>query len=436
MTPGGPPTAWPADPEPRHDAPAPAPTAPTANDRIRSRLATTPGRLRLASLAIVVVVALAWLVTAAAVRARQAATRQVGRETEPLLVGVQAVDANLADADATAATAFVTGGLEPKTLRDRYDADIKQATDGLTDVTRQIGSSADALAAARAMTEQLPVYTGLVESGRANNRQLLPVGAAYLRAASALMQKQILVEANQLYQVEAKRLDGSYRAGASPVDVAGVLAAGAALLAILVLTQLYLTGRTNRIINVPLLAATVVAVILTGWVVADFGAQHHHLALAQRNGSDPVEVVAQARILDLRAESDESLTLVGRGGITKYTDDLEKVIIPQLRGLIQQAGAGDAASAYQNLVATHGQVKKLENAGNYKNAADLSAGQEFAPLNSALVAAVGRSQEQFVTESGSATKAFQGMSIGIAVLALAIGLLALFGTQQRINDYR
>jgi hypothetical protein len=410
-----------------------------------SRLATTPGRLRLASLAILVVVVLAWLVTATAVRARQAATRRVGLETEPLLVGVQSVDANLADADATAATAFVTGGLEPAALRARYDADIKKATDGLSDVTRQIGTSSDALAAARAMTEQLPVYTGLVESARANNRQLLPVGAAYLRAASKLMQQQVLVEANRLYQVEAGRLDRSYRSGASALDVAGVLASGAALLAILILTQLYLTSRTNRILNVPLLAATVAAVILTAWVVSAFATQHHRLAQAQRNGSDPVKVVAQARILALRAESDESLTLVARGGTTKYTADLEKVIIPQLggptgqSGLIGQAaaqGAGDAATAYRAFFETHNKVKQLEGSGKYTNAARLSASEEFAPLDSALVAAVDRSQQQFTTESAAARNAFKEISIGIAALAVVIGLLALFGTQQRINDYR
>ena len=51
---------------------------------------------------------------------------------------------------------------------------------------------------------------------------------------------------------------------------------------------------------------------------------------------------AQARILALRAESDESLNLVARGGTTKYANDLENVIIPKLGGKDGQSVAYSA----------------------------------------------------------------------------------------------
>src|SRR6516165_11598560 len=187
--------------------------------RARTRAATTPGRLRLASLAILLIIIPLWVVAAGALGARQHAARAVGLETEPLLVGAQGVYASLADADATAANTFLTGGLEPVDRHQRYVSDVKAATDQLASVARQVGASASAQRDVTVVTDQLPVYAGLVEAARADNRQNLPVGAAYLREASAMMRNQILPATDRLYRIEATRLDHNYQSGASALDV-------------------------------------------------------------------------------------------------------------------------------------------------------------------------------------------------------------------------
>jgi hypothetical protein len=427
--------------------------------RAKSRLATTPGRLRVASVAIVAAVVLVWVAGATTIAARRAAAHRVGLETEPLLVGAQGIYASLADADATAANAFLTGGLEPATLRARYDADIKQAGDRLADVTRQLGSSSDAAAAVRTMTDQMPVYAGLVEAARADNRQGFPVGAAYLRAASTLMRGQILLAADQLYQVEAGRLDRSYRSGASAADLAAIALGGLLAIVVLIATQLYLLRRTNRVFNLPLLAATALAVILVVWVSSVFVIEHHHLAQAERTGSDPVKIMAQARILALKAQSDESLTLIARGNGQKPSADFD-AIVPQLggpdgkSGLLGQASreaagsqhstdVANVVSAYRSYVGVHKQVRQLAGSGSFAlavvratGAGAADEGPIFTHLDAAMGTAVDDSQQQFVRQASSARSAFGSITIGLIVLALAIGLLALLGTQQRINDYR
>lgn len=422
--------------------------------RARSRLTTTPGRLRVASATIVAAVVVVWVVGAGAVVARRSATNQVGLATEPLLVGAQGIYASLADADATAATAFLTGGLEPPALAARYDADIKRAGDQLADVTRQVGSDPASTAAVRTMTDQLPVYTGLVEAARANNRQGFPVGAAYLREASTMMQGQILGAADQLYQVEARRLDRGYRSGASVLDMVGILLAGLLLGVVLLATQAYLMRRTNRVFNVGVVAATVLALVLVVWVSTAFVVEHHHLATARRRGSDPVKVMAQARILALRAQSDESLTLIARGTGQKYSDDF-KSVMTQLGGskqdgtggLLGQAtqGAGSpddtgrAVTAFTATVRTHAQVAGLADIGDFNGAVALATGQEssdFTQLNGALDTAVNDNQQAFVREASAARSDFGWLALGLIVLAGAIALLALYGIQQRINDYR
>src|SRR5262249_60272003 len=103
------------------------------------------------------------------------------------------------------------------------------------------------------------LYAGSVEAARANERQLLPVGAASLRHASSLMHQDLLLAADRLYGVEARRLEHEFLSAGSGSDVAVVVAVMMAALALLVGTQLFLIRRTNRIFNVPLVATPALA---------------------------------------------------------------------------------------------------------------------------------------------------------------------------------
>src|SRR4051794_3704921 len=80
---------------------------------LRPRVRTTPGRLRLAAVAIVVAALGLGVGGATAATTRRTAARAAATDLEPLLVrSVQLHDA-LADADATASATFVIGGAEP-----------------------------------------------------------------------------------------------------------------------------------------------------------------------------------------------------------------------------------------------------------------------------------------------------------------------------------
>src|SRR6266581_7886662 len=103
----------------------------------------------------------------------------------------------LSDADATAASAFLSGGLEPIAARRRYQADIAQAAAHLESATAAAGHSPAARDLAR-LSAGLPVYAGEVETARADNRLGLPLGAAYLREASSLMRGALLPAARDV----------------------------------------------------------------------------------------------------------------------------------------------------------------------------------------------------------------------------------------------
>jgi hypothetical protein len=141
------------------------------------RAATTPAKLRLL-LADPVLLCLIWGAVAAwVVSQRASGANDVVGTSEPLSLDGQQIYRALSDADATAAGAFLSGGLEPLAAHRRFLADIAQAASHLESATATAGHSPAARDLAM-LSAGLPVYTGEVETVRADNRLGLPLGAA------------------------------------------------------------------------------------------------------------------------------------------------------------------------------------------------------------------------------------------------------------------
>src|SRR6478672_2153247 len=180
----------------------------------RRRLAT-PTWLRMTLVLVATTIVVLGIVAVDATLRRHSAATAVGAEASSVLVDAGDVYVSLADADASASTAYLHAGLEPPALRRRYTDDLQRAGVRLAALSDQ-GLGLDARSAIAAIDSALPVYAGYVESARANSRHEYPLGAAYLRRASDLMRSTILPAATDLYRQSALRLDRSYRAGSTP----------------------------------------------------------------------------------------------------------------------------------------------------------------------------------------------------------------------------
>jgi hypothetical protein len=441
----------------RADSPALA-SAGRRIERIQARLTTTPGRLRLAAVLIAVGAIAYGVVAASAAGTRRQAAHAAATEAEPLLVEAEGLYASLSDADATAATTFLTGGLEPIGRRQRYVEDLRSASHQLSTLTQQVGGSSVARGAVLAITTQLPVYSGLVDTARADNRQGFPVGAAYLREASILMREQILPAARQLYEVEARRLNADYRSGVSGAPLLAVIAGGFLMLGLLVLAQVYVARLTHRILNVPMVAATALVVALSIWVIASFLSEQNALVDAQRTGSDSVQVLSAARILALRAQGDESLALVARGGAQQNLADFNTMterlgaangtggLMGEAARIARRSGSSAAidglSTSVARYLAVHRQVAALEVNGRFTDAVNLAVGPNAKelPISDGLNAGLGQQimvgQRRFDRAAADATSALSGLWLAIPLLAAVFALLALYGLRERSNEYR
>ena len=200
----------------------PAPAARRSWRRSRLDTATTPARLRLLLVALVLL-SLAWGVLAALTADQHAsAAANVVAVSEPLSLDAEQIYQSLSDADATAANAFLAGGssllrpgsatrpTSPRRPSDRGGERTGGFVRRPDAVARPPGEAASAAGSAvgddlATLSGQLPVYTDEVGTARADNRLGLPLGAAYLREASALLRGTLLPSASDIYTRESDR---------------------------------------------------------------------------------------------------------------------------------------------------------------------------------------------------------------------------------------
>jgi hypothetical protein len=413
---------------------------------------TTPTGLRWASAALLVTTVVFGAIAIGAARHRQDAADTVGLDATPLLLAAEELYIALADADATGSTAFLAGGYEAPALHARYLGDVDDAGRLLIDIAAQDGLSSEARAAAAELAAQLPEYTRRVEAARTNNRLDNPVGAAYLQWASDQMTDEMLPAARGIYEEAARRLDRGYRAGTSGGPVVGVLVAALLVLALLVATQVFVTRRTRRLLNVGLLAATALVVALLGWAVASFSAQQQALDRSERDGSDLLLALSTMRILALRSLSDENLHLIERGTDPTHREDADEITASISGPLMEQArgSAPDDATRleirrieglHRRLVAVHEQVRGLfgRDSYEYQAAVDVAVtdlASAARDVDAALATEISAARARLDDGADDAREGLRALPV-VLLAGIVVAIAAtVIGLQRRLREYR
>ncbi len=252
----------------------PSPTSPAASGppghragqargRVARRLSvsTTPTRLRLLLIGLLLA-CLAWgAVGAWTVFQHTSAARDVVSTSEPLSLNAQQMYRSLSDADVTATTAFLTGPNESLPDRQRYAADIDQAAADLSNLkgAATSGSDQQLLTSLAAISTALPVYTGYVSQAQAEySLGYLLTGGSFMQVASEVMHLTLLPAARTIYAQENAGLtaDSARATGLPWIAVVVVFAIGIAV--VLFRAQRWLWRYTHRRINYGLAVATAV----------------------------------------------------------------------------------------------------------------------------------------------------------------------------------
>jgi len=423
----------PLPPPPSLTPPAPpAPVGPTT--RRLSVGASTPARIRLISagtaLLAVLLAVFGWI----AVSRRDQSLDRTG-DAAARLISVQEIRSAIIEADSIATTTFLVGGLEPADQRARYEARLGDAAAGLALLSGGLsGGDLDQLTAANST---LNAFSGLVEQARANNRQGFPVGAAYQRQASALVRDQLLTSIETLEQHARDDVNDNI---ASAHRIGWVLPlAGIVVLAAMVAGSVWLFRRTHRLLNVPVaLAALITVVVVCVGVFSMGGAMSSaddvvtgDLRQADRN--------SQVRVAGFEARSDEALTLINRGNGQANENDYQQAATTVFTILGGRGGDQDLADLFAEYDTLHGQLRTLDDGGDWEQARDQLLNRSARAFDS-----FSSGVEQVVQARSSASEADladAGSGLGTTRIVLVIGALVaaglvIAGYGQRLREYR
>lgn len=422
--------------------PGAAPDASRPAGRLSAGLATTPGRLALATTVAVVACLLLGVTGFLAGNGQSAALHDAQRDAAQL-VGTQELRNDLVSADATATNAFLVGGLEPTEARERYEASLSeaaQAVPSLAATARGAGEAADLAA----VSDSVQRYAGLVESARANNRQGFPVGAAYLDQASAALRDEVLPTIDEVAVSTSQRVDA---------DMGSISLAQALLLFVLLAlvalgaVQLWLARRTHRVLNTGLAAASVA--LLVGGVVT-VAAVLGGNGVARSVASGPyAATVATSEALSLAtdAKSMESFTLIKRGSGADFEESYQ-TSLTEAKALLAEAaeatGTGsDPLSLLNEWDAKHAGIRELDDGGRWDDAVeaatatgDGSAGAAFAAFSDRAHEDVEATSKEAVDRLGSAATTAQTAAWIALVLGVAGAVAAAAGMNVRLKEYR
>lgn len=430
----------------------------SVRDRVGTALGGEGGTgvwLRLIATAVAVLAIVVGVVGAWSVRDRQAALDDAVGRVEPLSVTTQEVFRSLSDADATAATIFLSGQAATNADASRYTVDTAQASSGALTVGVDPGASVSVHADVAVISVKLPVYMQLVATALADNRQGLPVGAAYLRDASTLMRSTILPAAEDAYRIESARLAAD-EAAATAVPVAEI-AFGLLLVAVLVAAQVFLVRRTQRWINAGVGLATLAVLALVGWTVLDLTGEAGAIGRAQRDGQ-AVAALVDADLTAVRAHGDEVLSVAARGEDSgAYEKDFGASsaqlgrLLTDARGLtadVTAAAIGDAVTQNAAWTRDHAAQQPLETAPQADTSAytqalalvtgtdPLGSGAAFSRLDADLGHALAQEQAVYRGAVGDGQGDLSGLAVGTAVLSALAAIAGLGGVYQRLREYR
>ncbi|WP_198289418.1 hypothetical protein [Rhodococcus sp. AW25M09] len=405
---------------------------------VRYTMRSTPARLVAMGTALVILALTVGSLASTAVTERVDTLGTLLVRTEPFANSAQNLYGALSVADAAAATAFIAGGLEPAEVRERYAQALGEASSELIAASSGVSENDEATSAVLTqIAAGLPVYSGLVETARANNRSGNPVGAAYLGEASTMMQTSLLPLAEKLYTEQASRVSGDQERFTTPP----LFAIGSVVFLLMMtgLGQWYLSRTTRRTLNVGFLTATAAVTGLLGWMLVVGLISSIATDSALERGVSPLKSYTTGFILAQQARADETLDLARRGGSQDYGQSFD-ANLSRMSDMFQ----GDTAviDALNTWSTSHSRIDSALEVGDFNGAVAIATGTgefdsaaAFNALDGVLVDGIENARRELRSNIDRSVGVLSGLSDGAWVLTIGASVAFGVGLFPRLREY-
>ncbi|SQG63319.1 hypothetical membrane protein [Corynebacterium renale] len=413
-----------------------------------SFIRTTPGTMLTMVLLLCAAIFAAGYSMSVSTASRHTALSELLQTTEPTSYAAHNLYTSLSLADTIATSSLVQVGPASPEQHREYTSAILQASTAASQVASGVGSGDQrATELIAAIQRDLPMYTGIVETARANHRSANPVAVAYLTQASAMMREDIFPAAEELFDRTSHSVSANQSRLAKPqwVPLSGLVAA----FGFLVVAQWWLWRRTRRRFNAGFGVATVCMVVALGWVGASNFFAWQAVSRGYELAASPWEALTDARIAAQQARTTETLALVRRDTLAEAEASFRNTTRQVTHALDDYEAAttkvhDDVVAAREATVAWEDAHTELVGAlarGDFQEATRLTtqhgdtAASAFRDLDGALA--------QLIDDSRTTRRAFVGegvaattfLSISVLLLSVAAIVAVIVGIRPRLQEY-
>ena len=448
----------------------------------------TSARLKLLFVANCLIALVFCLVSVNIVNRHEYAVRTVGLDAAPSVMAAHQIKIGAEQMDANLTNELLVAPGEEKARRL-----IAAFEDRRRSVGQHIVAAAENITYGRAEQEpleEIQAAAGKYEMQAQRARDMHEAGRsadavkAYRAAMQTLLEK-LLANADALNKANAGELERIYwrKESESALSSGLVLALGMLLLALLVITQIYLARRFHKRLNLPLLAATVCTIIVVEHVYSALLANARHLKVAKQDSYDSIVALLDARadaysanaaqnrwILDREhAAEHETLFLNSVSSIAHFARDHDfsetiaraqkqlaggqQIELPGFSGSladelrnIRYDGEGraalDALLALSDYRAADSKMRELARSGAYDEAIKVGLGYDpgsskfpFTKFDDALGRALSINQDHFNTAVRAAFDDLRGLSFFVQATSLLIAICVYFGLRKHMAEY-
>lgn len=412
---------------------------------LRSRRGSTPDRLRLLAIVTSVIAIAAGIVGWVLADRLVDDTSLIAESTGEVLIVNQQVNASYAEAHAAAVSVHLAGAEGDREQRRLYETAIERAAVGIERVARSVGDDEPSHEALERIAARTTRYVVLVEGARSGAVSGDAGADALLAQATDITRNDITPDVRLVTERFQQRLADQTTSTWFLVAFFGF----AVLLVILLIGQVWLRRRFRRLINLPLLAATIITIVwlvFTGW---SYWQQQQALDVAddQAYRSIRISEEIQQTAYEYRA-TETSLVLAGNGDSARLdalAAQLETSgnLLNNARSVADNAreqAAIDEVSVRWNRYREQSEaVNAALASGDRAEAARLTRGPAnaaFNGFNTSVEAALLDNREQFFENVARATDSLRWMRWAVLIASAAAALLAWSGYALRSREYQ
>jgi hypothetical protein len=404
--------------------------------RALSRGAGTPTRLRALLVATIATLAAWGIATSLIVSEREANTRRAVDAAGQVLIAAQRLQSDVAEADAASTANYLAPDREQRRL---YLAALDGAATNLENAARNAADDAAIHQHLAAIGSAVIRYGGTVERANA------------LRGSGALTGNDLQPAIDVLTRTLRPEVDAlSKAAGAnyasntdqlSLFSLAGLVASIAAL-AVLLGVQVYIAKKHRRLLNLPLLAATLTLLFGSIWLSAATYGQHRQLSDTQSRAYQSLSLISTIRSQAYELKTAEALHALGAKVTSSVSpDDVTRKIAtaaPLTDSIDESAATQELQVRWARYVEDNARSLRATDASS-PTAAALASGPSnatFGAFNAVLDGVLVDNQTQFDLGLADTKRRLNGLRTLLAIASALAVMLAAWGIQLRLREFR